>query len=321
MTQIPRRRVLVIDDDPDVRDLVATLCRQAGVAIDQAGDAQSGIDRARQQRPDLILLDLKLPDRSGIEVARVLRADPTLAAIPVVMLSAHRTERAKVAAFEAGADDYVVKPFSLAEIDARIRANLRKRELYERLEKANRELQRANERLAELATTDELTGLCNMRHLRHRLGEEYLRAERYETTLSVVMVDLDGFKAINDTRGHAAGDRLLAEIGRRLRAQARATDIVGRYGGDEFAFVLPHTDLDEALGFARRLIERFNATPLLFDDGERAPIGLSCGVATYPITERSGEPEKLLAAADEAMYRAKREGGARVAAAPTAGAK
>ncbi|MDH3284099.1 MAG: diguanylate cyclase [Acidobacteriota bacterium] len=310
------RRALVIDDDPDVRSLVRSLCESARIDLDEAANGRDGLSIARRRPPDVILLDLVLPDGDGTEIAKTLREDPQLATVPLVVLSARRTQESKLAAFEAGADDYVVKPFSLAEIDARIRANLRKRELYERLELMNLELRLANERLSELATTDALTGLCNVRHLRERLRDEYLRAERYETTLALVMIDLDGFKAVNDTHGHAAGDRLLSQLAQRMKAQARATDVVARYGGDEFAILLPHTSLAEAVQFAERLCDRVARAPLRLSDGSPSAVGLSCGVAAWPECRDIELFDELLGRADEALYRAKREGGGAVAAAP-----
>jgi diguanylate cyclase (GGDEF)-like protein len=271
---------------------------------------------ASEHRPDLVLLDLVLPDGDGVEIARRLRRDARLTTVPIVVLSARRSQESKVRAFEAGADDYVVKPFGLQEIDARIRANLRKRDLYERLERTNVQLRMANERLEEMATTDGLTGLANRRSLDARLAEEFLRAERYETSLSLVMVDLDGFKAVNDRSGHAAGDALLAQLAQRLRAQARVTDVVARYGGDEFAFVLPHTTLEEAHRFAERLCVSIDGAPLRFADGTPAAIGLSCGVACWPQCDEIASGKDLLARADEALYEIKRSGGAGVAVAP-----
>ncbi|MBP7146008.1 MAG: diguanylate cyclase [Acidobacteria bacterium] len=308
-------RVLVIDDDTDVLGLLRALCHGAGVEILEAVDAQAGLALAREHAPDLVLLDLVLPDRDGLDVLGEMRGDSRLAHVPVVVLSARRTQATKVAAFEAGADDYIVKPFGLQEIDARIRANLRKRELYRKLERANWELRLANERLAELAQTDELTGLANARTLRDRLKDEFLRAERYETPLSVVMADLDGFKATNDRHGHPAGDRILAQLAQRLRAAARATDLVARYGGDEFAFVLPHTGLADATSFAQRLCAHVLEVPLRLGNGSAAGVRLSCGVATWPDSGPMETAEEMLETADQALYAAKRDGGGGVVAA------
>lgn len=309
------RRVLIVEDDPDVLGLLRQLCADAGLVVEEAADAETALVMARERVPDLVLADLVLPGMDGAELTRQLRSDARFGAVSVVVLSARRTQDAKVAAFEAGAADFIEKPFNLIELDARIRANLRQRELYDRLERANWELRLANERLAELAATDELTGLCNARHFRERLNEEFSRADRYRTPVSLVMADLDGFKQINDAHGHTAGDRVLAQIAQRVRAQARSTDIVGRVGGDEFAFLLPHTSLADALSLARRLCDRLGSSPVRMPNGKLAQIAVSCGVAAFLDCDGISTPSELLEAADAALYEAKRAGGGSVVAA------
>ncbi len=313
------RRILIIDDDPDALSLMRSLCLDAGVQIDEAMDGATGLERAVAQTPDLIVLDMVLPDAGGIEILRRLRAEPRLAAVPVMVVSARRDQTSKVAAFEAGADDYVLKPYDLREVLARLRSQLSRRETLEKLERANIELRLANERLEELAITDELTGVANARHFRTRLAEEFLRAERYQTSLALIIVDLDGFKAVNDDHGHHTGDRLLSQVAGRLVAEARSTDIVCRVGGDEFAFLLPHTDLDSAEHLAQRLSERIGATPLRLAGGKLAGVGLSCGVAAWPECAEIASADELFIAADQALYRAKRAGKGVVISAPAAG--
>ncbi len=316
MNQGRRKRALLIDDDPDVLGLLRSLCLEVGVEVDEASDGAAALERARLQPPDLILLDMVLPDAEGPEIALALRSEARLATVPIIMVSARRDQSSKVAALEAGANDYIVKPFDLQEIVARIRAQLRHREAYEKLERNNIELRMANSRLEELATTDELTGLSNARYFRERLDEEFLRAERYETPLALVMADLDGFKSVNDTHGHQAGDRLLAQLAQRLGAQARATDILCRYGGDEFAFLLPHTQSSEAELFAQRLIDRVANAPLRLPNGSIAGIALSCGVACWPESVGINASRDLFVVADQALYRAKESGKGRVVLAP-----
>lgn len=319
MTPRPRpRRILVIDDDPDALELLRSLLLDSIVEIDEAADGATGLTRARHRVPDLIVLDMVLPDTTGTELLQQLRAETRLHSVPVMIVSARRDQATKIAAFEAGADDYVLKPYDLEEILARIRAQLGRRELYERLERLNVELRLANARLEELAITDELTGLANARHFRARLDEEFLRAERYETSLALVIADLDGFKKINDSYGHHAGDKLLAQLAQRLAAQARATDISCRYGGDEFAFLLPHTGLEEAAGFAERICERTAAAPLRLPTKEIVAMALSCGVASWPECAAIRTANELFLAADQALYGAKQAGKGIVAAAPLA---
>ena len=312
------RRILVIDDDPDALALLRSLLLDSIVEIDEAGDGATGLTRARHRVPDLIVLDMVLPDTTGTELLQQLRSEARLRTVPVMIVSARRDQATKIAAFEAGADDYVLKPYDLEEILARVRAQLGRKELYERLERLNVELELANARLKELAITDELTGLANARHFRNRLDEEFLRAERYETPLALVIADLDGFKQINDSHGHHAGDKLLAQLAQRLAAQARATDTVCRYGGDEFAFLLPHTGLEEAVGFAERLCERTPAAPLRLPTKEIVVVGLSCGVGSWPECAAIRTANELFLAADQALYSAKQAGKGIVVAAPPA---
>ncbi len=307
-TNIAARRVLLIDDDPDTLGLLRSLCVEIGASVDEADCGEAGVSRARQNPPDLVLCDMVLPDATGIEVVHALRAEPRLAGVPIVMVSARRDQASKVAAFEAGASDYVLKPFDLQEIVARVLAQLRNRELYEKLERTNTELRLANARLEELATTDELTGLLNGRFLRARLDDEFQRAERYETPIALVIADLDGFKAVNDVHGHAAGDRLLSQVAQRLGAQARGSDLVCRYGGDEFAFLLPHTTIEEARSFAQRLVDKIGAAPLRLPGGGLAPIALSCGVAAWPESAGVSVAKELFLVADQALYKAKDDG-------------
>jgi diguanylate cyclase (GGDEF)-like protein len=217
----------------------------------------------------------------GLHAARELKADPALRPVPVILLTACRSTEDKVEAFAAGADDYVTKPFDLDEVDARIRAMLRKRELYLTLEATVRELQAANEQLEELLMVDEKTGLANFRQFQQKLREEWLRAERYGNDLSLVMFDLDGFKSLNDTLGHPAGDRALREFAVLVAGGARATDVPARYGGDELAIVLPHTDAAMAVRVAVRIRDAVREHVFLADESP-SRLTVSAGVSTYP---------------------------------------
>lgn len=311
-------KVLIVDDDPDTRELLRDLCRSVDAEVEEASDTAGALDRARRRTPDLVLLDMVLPDATGLEVLETFRAEPALQNVPVIIVSARHDTSTKVAALRAGAQDYLSKPFDLQEMLARVDAQLRLRVRIDEIERRNLELRVANERLEELATTDELTGLANTRSFQERLNEEFLRAERYQTPLSLVMSDLDGFKAVNDQHGHAAGDRVIAQVAQRLRAQARATDVVCRYGGDEFAFLLPHTGVEEARTFALRLCTKIETAPLRLPMGGVVPLGLSCGVAGFPESGGVSIARELFHRADAALYRAKDEGGGSVHVAESA---
>jgi two-component system, cell cycle response regulator len=300
-------RILVVDDDPDTAELLRTWAEGQPYTVLSAADGEEGVDTARRERPDLILLDLRMPRMDGLHAARELKADPALRPVPVILLTACRSTEDKVEAFAAGADDYVTKPFDLDEVDARIRAMLRKRELYLTLEATVRELQAANEQLEELLMVDEKTGLANFRQFQQKLREEWLRAERYGNDLSLVMFDLDGFKSLNDTLGHPAGDRALREFAVLVAGGARATDVPARYGGDELAIVLPHTDAAMAVRVAVRIRDAVREHVFLADESP-SRLTVSAGVSTYPSFPEIATPEMLLLAADRALYRAKESG-------------
>jgi two-component system chemotaxis family response regulator WspR len=306
----PARRILVVDDDQDALGLLGRLSSECGHELLTAGDGNTALELVQEERPDLVLLDLVMPGRDGIEVTRTLKQDSALRSIPVVILSARHAPSDKVAAFAAGADDYVTKPFSLDEIDARIKSNLRKRDLYLVLEQANRRLREANTRLSELAVTDEKTTLPNYRAFRRRLEDELKRADRYGTALSLAMIDLDDFKSLNDTFGHTVGDQALRSVAQVLKSAARETDYVARYGGEEFAVLLPHTGPTEAMRVAQRVRQSVSNGNGEADPGYR--ITLSVGIATYPNDPRVHEPDQLVAAADRALYAAKSGGKDRV---------
>jgi diguanylate cyclase (GGDEF)-like protein len=303
-----RQRILVADDDPDALGLLGRLTAEAGHHLVTAQDGETALALARERQPDLVLLDLVMPGLDGLQVTRALKADEALRSVPVVILSARQAPADKVAAFDAGADDYVTKPFSLDEIDARIKANLRKRELYLGLEEANRRLREANARLKELARTDEKTGLANYRSFRHRLEEELRRAMRYGTPLSLAMIDLDDFKTVNDRFGHAAGDRTLRSVARVLRTAARVTDFVARYGGEEFAVLLPHTGPTEALRVAQRIRRAVAGGHHTEGAGPAFRLSLSVGIAAFPNDPSVTDADQLVAASDRALYAAKAAG-------------
>ena len=301
----------MVDDDPTTARLVRDWYRGQPFEILEAADGDDGVRRASSEHPDIILMDLMMPHTNGFDASRRLKSDPRTSGIPVILLSAKREATTKREGFAAGIDDYVVKPFEFEEVDARIRAMLRKRELYLTLETRNEELKASNAQLEEMATVDEKTGLANYRVFRTKLHDEWLRSARYETPLSVIMLDLDDFKRVNDSHGHPAGDRVLREFATLVTGGARATDVASRYGGEEFALILPHTPGERAVRVAeriRRAVEEF-----VFLDGDLPMrITVSAGVATVPSANSLPSADRLVAAADRALYAAKKAGKNRV---------
>ena len=314
-------RILVVDDDADVVATLAQWLGHHGYAVDTAADGAEALDRVATARPDLVLLDLGLPDIDGLAVAGQLRGSRRAAHMPIVFMTARRGPKTRIACFEAGADDYVSKPFDFDEIDSRLRAVLRKKELHDELERANRALRRANRTLRRLLVTDEKTKLYTYRYVKERIVEEFKRAVRYRNALSCIMVDLDHFKEINDTLGHRAGDRVLEEFGRVLTISARETDLVARYGGDEFILVLPHTDSQQASMVAERIRRGARGRTFATEEPAALKLQVSCGVATFPANPHIRCEEDLVRVADEALYAAKNAGRNRIVIDPASQAR
>ncbi len=290
----PLPRVLVVEDNDLERLLIRHRLRPDCVELIEAADGASGLALARSCLPDLILLDLDLPDLSGFEVIHQLKEDPATRSIPVIFVSAFGTTDVKVRALDLGAIDFVTKPFDPAELKARLRVSLRLRFQQDLLEKR--------------AHLDALTGLANRMALRERLDADWASCRRRSAPLSLLIVDVDHFKRINDRFGHASGDEALRRVADALRAVARAGDLVARYGGEEFVLLAPDCDLLGGLGLAERAREQVEALRLAFD---ATPLVLtaSVGVATAASASPDDpEPEALFDRADRALYEAKSSG-------------
>jgi two-component system cell cycle response regulator len=307
----PPVRILVVDDSPDNAEVVALRLRSRGYQVDTVGAGCDALAELTASPPDLVLLDVMLPDLEGYEVARRIKGNPALPFIPIILVTARDSTSDKVAGFEAGADDYLTKPINFPELEARVRSMLRIKRLQDELEEKNRELER-------LSISDGLTGLFNHRYIMQLVRQEFERAKRSGEPLSVAMLDLDHFKMVNDTHGHQAGDRVLQELADILRATAREIDPLGRYGGEEFMVLLPDTSLREATVFLERVRARVASHIFAIPQGRALRMTLSAGVASFPEASVR-DPEELVHFADEALYVAKRTGRNRVVPA-TAGA-
>ena len=285
-------RVLVVDDQKQNVRLLEMRLRAHGYQVDAAYDGESALGLVQERLPDLILLDVMMPGMDGYEVCRHLQSMPTAKYIPVIMLTAKGDLESKVTGLEVGAVDYMTKPFEPQELLARVGAALRAK--------------RVRDEALEAAWHDPLTSLYSRRYLDQRLTDEFRRSVRYDTPFSMVMIDIDHFKKINDTLGHAAGDEVLIAVGRALKDQCRDVDKVCRYGGEEFAILLPETDLAGASMCAERL--RRQCEELAFSGNlSCVSISVSCGVSSYPEAQAASAQE-LLEQADGALYEAKNAG-------------
>lgn len=294
-------RVVAAEDNPVFQSMLKTMLTKWGY---EAVIARSGTEAWRilesADAPRLAVLDWMMPGMDGLEICRRLRSANREPYVYILLLTA-RTEAADlIEGMNAGADDYLTKPFNAHELRVRLLAGRRILDLQE-------ELLRTREALREQATHDGLTGLLNRNSILEKLDEELSRAARAGTPVSVLMADLDRFKSINDTHGHLVGDAVLREAARRLKSAARRYDSVGRYGGEEFLIVLPGCDASHAATQAERIREAIGATPLLAP-AQPIPVTVSVGVSC----SSHCAPESLVREADEALYEAKGEGRNRV---------
>jgi diguanylate cyclase (GGDEF)-like protein len=318
------RTVLIVDDDPAQVQHVRQGLAPHGYRFREARDGAQALSAIREHRPDLILMDVEMPGLGGVEVCRIIKANSGeggFGFIPVILMTA-RQAAGKVEGLELGADDYLVKPFDMLELGARVKSMLRLKALQDALIEKNRELDRANKELARkreellaLSRTDALTGLSNRRYFEERIQEEFARARRYRAPLSLVMLDIDYFKRVNDTYGHPFGDEVLRAVAQVTRARLREVDMLARYGGEELIALLPETSPADALRACERVREAIEGLQLEYQapDGTKKEVRCtaSLGLASIP-SPSIQTPDELMRAADECLYAAKGAGRNRV---------
>ncbi|HEX9653015.1 MAG TPA: diguanylate cyclase [bacterium] len=302
-----RRTILVVDDVPVNIQLLTTYLASEGYEIVSARDGVEAIELVRKHLPDLILLDVMMPKMNGFEVCQVIKADKDTMFIPVIMVTALNELEDKIKGMNAGADDFISKPFNKLELMVRVRSLLRIKYLNDALNEKVQELQKAKEELRQLAITDGLTGLYNYRYFKEHLSQELNRAKRHKLEVSVVMMDIDHFKHYNDTNGHPAGDAVLKKISKLLKDNIRNIDLAARYGGEEFVLVLLETNKASAKIVAEKIRRLVEDHAFEFEDMQPAgKITISTGVSTFP--EDGEEFDTLVNAADQRLYRAKQAG-------------
>jgi two-component system cell cycle response regulator len=291
-------RILIADDSAVARMVLTNELAAQGLEIIAARDGAEALTLARANDPEVILLDVEMPVLDGFGVLARLRADPALAEIPVVFLTGIDDSATAARGLAAGAHDYLRKPFEPVELLARVGAAQRTRRLQD-------ELRRRNDQLSVLVNTDVLTGLFNRRHATEELERLVSRARRHDAPMSVVILDVDHFKSINDRFGHDVGDATLRELARRLSQRLRMEDTIARWGGEEFLVLLPDTTDDRAGRVADLLCEAVGGSPMMLPE-MTLDVTISVGWATW----RDGDEnaDALVRAADEALYAAKAAG-------------
>lgn len=294
--------ILVIDDDASVHTAVARHLEGVVDRVLKADTPTKGLQYAIQEKPDVILLDVNMPQIDGFKVCRNLQENPTTCDIQIVFLTADNSPDNLAKALHAGASDYISKPFNGVELEARVRVAMRTKRMIDLLR--------------ERARIDALTGLNNRAAMDDYLIAATAAYKRTQQPFSLLMVDLDHFKEINDTYGHAVGDDVIRKVGASIRAGCRPYDTACRFGGDEFGVILAQTETASPEQISKRILEKINEIRIKVE-GDEIKVACSGGLASAADLPNGFEPADLLKVSDEALYTAKSEGRNRlVVAAP-----
>ena len=297
--------VLIIDDSVTVREQIIRTLESFSLFTRyyEAEDGLEGFKKLLSSPVDIILCDLEMPRIDGFKFLSMLKARPDLQDVPVIILTGMNDRERKIKGLEQGASDYITKPFDHEELVARVKVHLK-------IKKLQDELKRSNELLLELSNTDHLTGLFNRRFMMEALDKEVQRSVRKGGNLSLILLDIDHFKQVNDVYGHLQGDAVLQKVALQLQKELRSYDCAARYGGEEFVAILPDSTLKESVFVADRI--RLALQNIRFT-GPLAKLNLtaSLGVACFS-HERSATVDGFIKMADDALYRAKANGRNRV---------
>ncbi|MBF0376698.1 MAG: diguanylate cyclase [Desulfamplus sp.] len=292
--------LLVIDDEAsNIKVLREVLKSDYKVYAATSAEKALQLISSSEKLPDLILLDIIMPGIDGYELCKKLKADQQTKSIPIIFITSKTTEQDEIKGFEAGAVDYVTKPFSTPIVKARVKTHL--------------ELKAMREHFEKLSMRDSLTGISNRMHFDHKLIQEWKRMQRDNLPLSLIMCDVDFFKKYNDHYGHQAGDRCLQRVASIIDINSkRPADLAARYGGEEFAVILPDTNAVGALEVAEKIRSEVQRYEIPHAESTVSPfVSLSLGVSTV-IPSQEVTPEELIASADAALYKAKENGRNRV---------
>jgi two-component system cell cycle response regulator len=296
-------KILVVDDDASLKQAAVDTLEGLGYSIETAADGVEAIEKVRADPPDLMILDVMMPKMNGLEVCRIVKSFAAESFIPIILVTVKSDIDSKVTGLKVGADDYLTKPYNPLELRARVLSMLRIKAIQDKIDGKRRELE-------GLSVTDDLTGLHNHRALQQRLRDEFLRAQRYNDPLSLLMIDIDNFKLVNDEHGHLFGDHVLRELAKVLTDAVRETDFLARFGGEEFLVLLPQTHFSGSLPVAERIWR--NVAQQEFSDGKLATrITVSVGVSFFP-NKNVASVDELVANSDQALYQAKHEGRNRI---------
>ncbi len=308
--------IMIIDDHVSNLELLSYMLERQGYEVRQLLNGLKALKSIELSLPDLILLDIKMPEIDGYTVCQKLKENPKSQDIPVIFISANDRVLDKVEAFSVGGCDYISKPFNVAEVLARVENHLKVKQLQEALKERNKylesvvkALEEANKKLEDISRLDALTQIGNRLHFNDCLEREWKRAMREKEPLGLILCDIDDFKLYNDTYGHLLGDRCLHDVAQGLKmAVLRGTDLVCRYGGEEFAIILPNTDFSGAEPICQRIVKQIRDLKIPHSASSVCDyVSVSVGFASLvPLIHSTSD--KLICLSDKALYGAKKGG-------------
>ena len=301
--------ILFVEDSETHGSVTKNVLEQGGYAVTWVLDGMSAFRLAMTQPFDLILLDRILPDMDGSELCRWMKHNQDTRGIPIIMISARDSTNDKVQGLDSGADDYLSKPYEDVELNARVKAALRIKFLQDELRKKNDELKEMLTQVETLSNADPLTGLLNRRRFDAILQPEFSKAMRYKTPLSYMMIDVDHFKAVNDTHGHAIGDEVIKDVAGIIKWSIRDVDTACRWGGEEFTVLTPMTPQDKAGLLAQRILKAVSEYSFAGAHGVKLTVSIGIADSAGPGID---SVNKLIQAADIALFRAKKNGRNRI---------
>jgi diguanylate cyclase (GGDEF)-like protein len=316
-------KILIVDDRADNTKLLSIILTFQGYEVVECNQAKLAVDLAKTSSPDLVLLDVSMPEINGFQVCQLLKSDRRTEDIPIIFISAFKEVQNKTQAFNLGGNDYITKPFQVEEVIARVATQLKYYRLQTELKIKNQQLKteiaarqateakllKANQQLSKLATLDGLTSIANRYYFDDFLTRTWQIAKREQFFLALILCDVDYFKFYNDRFGHQQGDRCLQQIAQALlKVVQRPADLVARYGGEEFAIILPRTTANNALQVAEKIRQQIKTLSLAHPDSLAGDyVSLSLGVCAV-IPDSQYTQKELLVAADRALYQAKKQG-------------
>ncbi|MBN2406194.1 MAG: diguanylate cyclase [Elusimicrobia bacterium] len=285
-----KTRILIVDDEKESRDIIRGVLKQALYEVEEATNGEEALELMRKDPPDLVVLDVRMPKMDGYQVCYEIRNDITIMNIPVIMLTVMGSTVDKITGLHLGIDDYVTKPFDPEEFLVRIEAILKKKKFYE-----------------SISMTDGLTGLYNIHFFKKQLDLMFKMAKRTGQEFSLAVLDVNDFKEINDVHGHAVGDYVLKSVADALKEELRKSDIITRYGGDEFTIILPKLNGEQAEHVIRKIQKKIKSREFISPKSEKKfKVTISAGAATWK--QELESPAELFEEADERMYEDKNSG-------------